>query len=139
MFALDIVEKTTFLFYYLFKQVFDHFQKNVSRLHYSLSEAFFDFDCLQGLYLTTNTKKVTSHFCGGKKSLGQEKVSQKGDFGFTPKPLPITRLGVHHWKEREKYNQNQENVETFRTFLIYFVSTFSQIFITFFSNFLGFE
>jgi len=58
------------------------------------------------------------------------KIWKKQFWGFTPKPLPTSDRGAHHWKEREKYNHKQTTVETFRTFLVYFLSTFCQICVT---------
>jgi len=52
-----------------------------------------------------------------KKSLAIVLVVQKNAFlenlkkaalVFTPKPLLTPDRGVHHWKEREKYNQKQK-------------------------------
>ena len=74
-------------------------------------------------------QKITCH-CFGGKILGA-KVRISGNFersdclGFTPKPLQIPNFGVHHWKEREKYNQNK--------------SKFSKIFCQHFDKFLSFH
>jgi len=65
---------------------------------------------------------------------GQKKQVEKRDFwSFTPKPLPVPDLGVRHWKERKKQPESKK-FETFRTFLVYFLSTFGQI-LAFFANF----
>jgi len=46
---------------------------------------------------------------GAISKVGENKATQKSEFlGFTPKPLPITDFGVHHWKKHKNHNQNKK-------------------------------
>ena len=106
------------------------FKKHFARLQVlAFLKSFFGFYCLQELQLNTNPKKFTTH-CFGCKNWHKKRISgkfrKKDNFGCYPKLLPIPDFGVNRWNEREKYNQNR--VETFRKFVVNFLSTFRQIF-----------
>jgi len=92
-------------------------KKIFSRLRFCLIEAVFWLRLLSRTLVEHQYQKRRFTLFWGKnwgEKMDLWKFEKKRFFGFYGRTVaPIPNFGVHQWKKREKYNQNQKNSQVF--------------------------
>jgi len=117
MFAFEIFEKVDF---FVILPVLGKFlinlKKNFSRPSFSFFGAFFWLRLLSRTVTSRQYQKSHLPLFWWCKKTHFWKIWKKQFRDFTPKPLPTADCGVHHWIERQKYNQKQKTLKLFEHF-----------------------